>query len=625
MLTQMRHISQTWLIKLLLIFLVVSFAIWGIGDIFRGNQAERAIAHIGEIKLTAQMVEKSFQRNYQQIRQVAGPDFTAANARQAGLLDQTLQNLVEESLFNQETGRLGIHFNNETALQLVKQTPGLTDAKGNFNTRMFQSMLYDMRITEADYFDMVKKDASRRVLIEALRSGLQPPKTMSDALAASRSQERLVQTLVITHDSMSGIDTPDDTTLIKFHEVNAARFTAPEVRDVSVLKLLASDIASEISVSDTDLKKIYDENLAEYGTPERRSYLQVVVQDEAKAKQIAADASALKSLREAAAKNQEQLVTIEDTKPTDLLPELKDIALKTTENGITPPIKSTFGWHVMQVTKIKPGAQKSFAEVKDEIRANATRDQAIEQLQKVANQVDDSLAGGATFEEVAEQKKLKLMKIEQMQANGKTIKPLQAAQIDVDNVAKYAFALNEGEASSMLDDGKGNYYLVRTDKINASRLRLLADVRDEVVKAWQDNQRSERAQAKADEIAKAVRGGKALADFVGTGINLRDVKPISVISAQQSDMPKAFIPQIMALRKGDAGVAADPKNHYVMQLKELRDGSTPSGAAAKQLAEDITRGTTNDLFVQYSESLRTRFPVKVDEKALANLRAMDSQ
>ncbi|MBI1272804.1 MAG: hypothetical protein GC131_01795 [Alphaproteobacteria bacterium] len=621
MLRQMRHISQTWLIKLLLLFLVATFAIWGIGDIFHGNPAKRGAAKIGGVEISAQELETQFQRDYQQMRQIAGPDYSVADAKRDGMLERSVQNMIQQSLFDQEAARLGLTFSNLEAVKMIRAIPGLVDKTGNFNARLFQQMLYQVRMSEADYVAAISTDAARQVLIEAIRSGLQASATLTDSLAKARGQERIIRMLAIDNASMGDMGVPDDATLAKFHSDNAPRFTAPEYRDVVLLQLMADDIAGEIAVTDADLEKAYSERIADYSKPELRSYDQVIAQNENEAKTIAAEAQEAKSLKQAAAKHDLEMIPINDTEPSGLLPELKDTVMKLEAGGISGAVKSGFGWHVIQITDIKPGHRRPLSEVKDELRKTVVRDQAIEQLQTVANKVDDAIAGGAAFEEIARDMKLRVAKIGHLGQNGKTPEDLPNGIPDIGEITKYAYNLEEGEASSMIDDGKGNYFVIRTDKASPSHLRPLDEVRGDVIKAWQAVEQAKKARARADEIAAEVRDGKSLDIYTGTGITMQDTKPVSVLTAQESGLPASFIPQILAMKKKDVGVASDGTQHFVMQLTDLRDTKSVSDKQKTAIEADALRGITNDVFIQFTDALRKRFPVSVNESTLAAMRA----
>jgi len=61
MLNAIRRGSRSWAMKLILGLLVVAFAIWGVGDIFRGGTGQ-AVATVGDSEITINEFTAEFQR-----------------------------------------------------------------------------------------------------------------------------------------------------------------------------------------------------------------------------------------------------------------------------------------------------------------------------------------------------------------------------------------------------------------------------------------------------------------------------------------------------------------------------------------------------------------------------------
>ena len=51
MLEAIRRHATSWVVKAFLIVLVLSFAVWGIGDVFRTTRVEGAVASVGGFEI----------------------------------------------------------------------------------------------------------------------------------------------------------------------------------------------------------------------------------------------------------------------------------------------------------------------------------------------------------------------------------------------------------------------------------------------------------------------------------------------------------------------------------------------------------------------------------------------
>jgi len=86
MLQLIRSKASSWVIKILFVVLVVSFGIWGIGDILRTKTTEVTVAHVGDQTITAEAFQREYQQQYKRTAAAFGNQFNAdlAAARPAG-------------------------------------------------------------------------------------------------------------------------------------------------------------------------------------------------------------------------------------------------------------------------------------------------------------------------------------------------------------------------------------------------------------------------------------------------------------------------------------------------------------------------------------------------------------
>lgn len=624
MIRSMRRLSQTWLIKILMLFLVVSFALWGIGDMFRGNPLQRAVATAGDEKITVEMLDRNFRTQVAQYRKSLGPDFTEDVARRAGMLDPVLKAMIERSLIQQNIRDLGLRVANKDAFSLIMKDPAFRGKDGKFDPDLMTRVLAENHINQDEFVGLFRDNIARKILSDSLMAGINPPKTLVESLTAARGAQRVLEILTIDDSAIADIPTPDDAALAKFHQDHADRFMAAESRDVSVLKLMLDRVEASIKVSDEELKQAYDQRLAEYARPERRSFLQVVVQDEAAARKLAKEAAQSKDLKKTARAHGYEEIALEDMTEKTILPELYATAFALTGHQVgEAPVQSPLGWHVLQLTEVKPAGTENFEDIRDQLASSVKRDRAMDQMQALTDKVDDGLAGGKSLDELTTALDLPLVRIEGLTADGTLPqgKKAPADAPDLKTMARYAYGLTEGEASSLIDDRQGNFLVVRADKITEKHVRPLADIRNEVAKAWKEARQAEKAAAKADEMAKAVREGAAMSKFAdGKGVRLRMSKPVTQLGQTDTDIPQAFLPQIFAMRQGETSLASDGGKHYVLRLAELKPADPARKSDRNRVADILTRDMADDLATQYTQHLRRIYPVETNEKLLASLK-----
>src|ERR1700688_846831 len=113
MLRGIHKASSTWLGRDLMAVvmggLVVSFAIWGIGDIFRGFGQSSAVT-VGKPETSAEQFRQYYNERIQQLGRQVGRPITPDQARGMGIDRQVLNQLVAESTLDEQAKhlRLGI-------------------------------------------------------------------------------------------------------------------------------------------------------------------------------------------------------------------------------------------------------------------------------------------------------------------------------------------------------------------------------------------------------------------------------------------------------------------------------------------------------------------------------------
>src|SRR5580704_12591054 len=158
MLQTMRHLAQSWLFKGLMLLLVISFGIWGIGDMFRGNPLQRTVAKAGKVTITVQMLDRVFEQTLTRARGMFGPDFNAQKAKQMGLYDQTLDKLIERADIGQDVERLGIAMDTKQAVDTFAARPQFRDKDGKFNKDLFRQMIAQSGLGENGFIDEARKE-----------------------------------------------------------------------------------------------------------------------------------------------------------------------------------------------------------------------------------------------------------------------------------------------------------------------------------------------------------------------------------------------------------------------------------------------------------------------------------
>src|SRR5262245_56640883 len=98
MLQTMRTRAAGTVAKVLFSVLVLSFAVWGIGDYAFLRRGDPTAVNAAGIKVTASELTNEYHRDLDQLRQSLG-SIDAETARQFGLMDRVIDRVVSQALF----------------------------------------------------------------------------------------------------------------------------------------------------------------------------------------------------------------------------------------------------------------------------------------------------------------------------------------------------------------------------------------------------------------------------------------------------------------------------------------------------------------------------------------------
>ncbi|CAO3420674.1 SurA N-terminal domain-containing protein [Azospirillum doebereinerae] len=618
MLQFIRSFAGSWVVKILFVLLILSFGIWGIGDVFRSS-VPTTVAEVGKVAIERDALDQEFRRQMERLRPMLGGNLTAEQAKQFGLLDQSLNALIQRTLFDLAAKDAGIAVGPEVVRLRIADEPAFRNQQGQFDANAFRTVLRNNQLTEDGYIALVSRETARELVAGAVGAGIAAPKPLVQDLYRFRGEKRVAEVVTLPNAAIGDVGAPDEAEVTKSYEDHQVRFTAPEYRALTVAQLSPDALAKDVKIEDDQLRAAYDERSAEFGTPEKRSIQMVVVDDEAKAKAIA-DAAKTKGLTDAAKESGVEPVTLDNIARTEL-PELGDAVFALEQGKPSDAIKSGLGWHVLAVTGIQAGSTRSFEDVRDQLRAELQKEKALDAVFSIANRVEDQLASGAPLEEVAQAQGLALSKVAAVDSTGKAPDGTDAAALPgLKALLPTAFQLKAGAASN-LTEGQGNVFTaVRVDSVIPAAVRPLADVRDQVVADWQAGKRAEQAAKKAEDIAaKLKQGAESAAQTVATdaGATFAMTTPFTRDARSVEGLPGDLVRKLFEAKPGEVVTGASGDAQVVARLKEIvpADPAAPD-ATLGALESTVTQGLESDLMAQFGNALRSHYPVEIHRQRI---------
>ncbi|MFP4125732.1 MAG: SurA N-terminal domain-containing protein [Alphaproteobacteria bacterium] len=614
MLAAIRRFARSWVMKVFLGLLILSFAIWGVGDIFTGGAGD-TVAEVGELEITAEELDDSFRRALNQLQQQSNEPLSRQDAIEMGLLEQSLQSLAAQRLLDAEADALGLTSPDEAVRRLIAEEPAFR-VDGRFDRERFRLLLRQNNLDEESFAEQLRAERTRDTLTGAVRPPVALPDAVTEPLVDRLAEVRSGRLLVVPDDRFDDVEAPDDATLESYLEEHRERFRAPERRDVTAVLLSPELLMDEISVDESALRERYEADRADYTTAERRVVRQLRGDEEA-ALQEAFDRLRAGEEPEAVADALESvsLSPLGAVEEAGLPESFANPIFSAPEAGaVTPPVESDFGWHVFIVDEIQPGEQQPFAEVRDELRRDEARRLAAEQLPDLATALDDAIGGGATLEEAADELALPLVRAEGIDREGRTPDgETFEGFTGWDDLVTEAFEEPEGRPSLLEETDDGRFYIYRVDAVEAERTLELAEARERVLDAWRGEEARRRAREAAQRALDDLEAGRSVEDVVADHeLETRTLEPRSrteregaraVHDALFAGEPGEVAAEVVDADGGAGVVVIDPETDRAEEIAEAVRG-------------ELSSGFRRDVLTQFEYALRAAHPVRIDRRAL---------
>ncbi|HHI82053.1 MAG TPA: peptidylprolyl isomerase [Rhizobiales bacterium] len=627
MLDALRKGAGTWVAKIFIGILVLSFAVWGIADIF-GGFGRQTLAKIGDTEITSSQFQSELRRQLYNMSNRIGRQITMGEARRFGLPQQVLGQLVTDAALDDQARKLGLGLSDKTVAESIINDPSFKDDQGNFSRLRFDQILANNGMSEAMYSYRSKKVLVRQQIVQSIMTNMTPPKTMLRALDLYANEKREADYLLLPPAKAGEIAAPSEADIKAYYDEHPKTFTAPEYRKLSLLLLKPEDLLETVEVKDEDIKADYEAHLALYAVPETRTIEQLLFKTGQEAQQaykklqdgedFYAVAKAFK-IPEASIKigsfTQEKMI---DT-------AIASAAFALEKGAYSKPVKGTFGTAIVRVTQILPGTTRKLDEVKDEIRKKLALEKAADEVLNMHDSIEDLRAGGATLKEIAGQLNLKYRVIEAVNRTGDDPAGKLIADIPAgSDLLKLAFDSDVGVENDPLPTTDNGYVWVDVLAVTPSRLKPLDKVKDQVISLWTAKKRDEKLTAMAENFVKEVNNGKPLEEIAaGLGLKVEKSGTFTRLSKHKVFTAK-LVQALFATARGKAvqGLAASngaakPGGRIVAVVTNIiiPDPDKPAANMASLKAR-AAQGLRGDLVSEYVDALRNRYGVKINNAVL---------
>lgn len=551
MLQKLREKSTGWVATVILGILIIPFVFVGVNEYAGGGNASAVakveappswwksapswwpVSYFWEKRdITQQEFRDRFEQVRQQQREELGDRF---DPREFETVENKL--LVLEQLINQKALEItaqeaGIVIGNDALARSIAETEAF-QVDGKFDPSRYQ-MLLNSQIPPVSVAEFERRERER-LQMTLILTGLAESEFVTEGEA-----QRLYKLLAETRDVRLALlpeveaDQADvaDEDVRTWYEANTVDFRQPETVVLEYVEIDASTLPAAAEADEETLRLRYEQELARFAEAEQRLASHILISVDADAGD-AAWADAERRIQELAAQARQPGADFaalarehsQDPGSAELGGDLgwveKNVMVKPFEDAlfamqtgdISEPVRTQFGYHVLQLREIKSGNQVPFEQVREELareQAEADHERAFNDL--LGQLVNEVLKNPTSMTAAANALNLQVQRtgpVSRANPSGIAVNPavLRAAFSDM--------LLQDRVVSDPIEIAPGHSTLIRVLEHTAEQARPLEDVREEVVAAIRADRQQKAAAAAADALlARITNDGQSFESVV---------------------------------------------------------------------------------------------------------------
>jgi peptidyl-prolyl cis-trans isomerase D len=631
MLDALRRGSTGWVAKILFAILVLSFAVWGVADVFTGY-GRGSIAKVGSQEIRVEDFQRAFQNELSIISRQAGRRLTSEQARAAGLDNRILAQLMAWAAVELHAEDLQLALSDDTLVEALKDDPSFKGPDDKFSRLAFDNIIDQMGVSERGFVQLRRRDELREQLTTALINGVAVPDTMIDLMNAWREEKRVAEHFTIDADKAVTVPDPDEANLKATYDANKGDFVSPEYRKIAVLALSIDAVKGKMDVSDAEITASYGETKKDYNTPERRRLQQIAFKDKAAAEAAKAALAKGKTFGEVAEEAGAKSADIDlglIAKDRLIDPKIADAAFALEKNAVSDVVEGRFATVLLRVTDIQPAVSRTLDDVKDQVRDKLATKKAQAQLQSLIDQVEDNRAAGKTLKETADQMKVDYLEIAATDRYNKDPDGKPAIMLqDALPIIRTAFDSQVGLENEPVELHDGGYAWVDVLGVTEAKQKPFDTVKDEVKKLAISNERSRLISELAGKLVERADKGEAMSALAKEAGDAKvDTTPPFTRSTEPHGMPKDAVNKAFSLAEGKAGSAptTDGKSRVVFKVTEITPAPPPTKEQREKIDKDLRAQLTDEVLSEYVIALQDRLGASINETEFRRATGADAQ
>ncbi len=572
--------------------LFVTFAFFGLNSYLQSSAANyAAVVNDQEISQARQ------QRAYQQLRtrmaDVLGENFDPAQLDEDMLKANALQQLINEELLLQAADSEGFAASNQLVAAQINAIDAFKE-DGVFSKALYERVLGYQGIRPSEFEYNLKQEIITNQYREAIkRTAAATAEDLNQAYMLE-GQQRQFNYIVLPLQSFSEALEITDQDIEDYYAAHREAFMTPERIRLQYLELDIATLDPGIEVDEQALQVLYDEQSAKYVTPEERQARHILVALLPDADETATAAALEKAqdivTRLDAGESFEDLAKELSDDPGSAAsggdlgffgrgmmdPEFENAVFGLQKGARSQPVKSAFGFHVIELVAIKPEVAIPLQDVRDELASQLLAEERsdiyyerFETLSSLAFEQPDTLEGAADALEL------------ELQESDWISKRAGTGIAEHSAIIEAAFSedvLLNGNNSAPVEIAPDHVTVIRVLEHQEAAQQTLEQVRDDVEQLARNRKARELAETRGKELLAGLNAGGTTLDGIAAAEKV-DINSTGLILRNATEPAREIVSTAFSLKApGEGETVYDGRStrsgdYVIIALEQIKEGN----------------------------------------------------
>lgn len=621
MLQNIRDNSQGWIAKAIIGLIVVLMALTGFDAIFQATNHSQDAAKVNGDTISQNALSQATDIQRRQLMQRMGKDFDPALLDEKLLREASLKGLIERTLLLQGARDAGFSFTDAALDQVILQMPEF-QANGVFSAELFDQFVRRLGYTRMQFRQMLAEE----LLIGQLRGGFVATSFATapqvDAFARLENQTRDFASVTFKADP-AAVQVSDEQ--IKAHyDQHAKEFMTPDQVVIDYIELKKSAYFDQVKVDEDQLKAAYEKEVANLAEQRHAAHILIEVNDKVSDEQAKARAE---EIAERLNKGEDFAALAKEYSqdpgsasnggdlglagPGVYDPAFEDALYKLSDNQVSAPVRTSFGYHLIKLLGVEAPDVPTFASLRDKLTRDLKSQQVEQRFVEATKQLEDSAFESSDLGQPAQDLGLKVQTSAPFgREGGEGI----TANRQVVQAAFSEEVLQEGSNSNAIELDPETVLVLRVKEHRKPEQLPLEQVAGNIRDHLAKEQAIADLKTKADTLVKGLREGtiKADAPLEGQAWTVREAVTRNQEGIDPVELQAVFRlakPQDKAKAVFDSVVLNDGRL-AVLQLKGVNEGAAPSDAEKAQMRRILASRAGEQDFAAYLKQLEAKADIK---------------